>query len=41
MSATPETVRVEDHFAGKAAIVRETYDRALAVLGTIGSFRRL
>jgi len=27
---------VDDHFAGKSPAVRETYDRLLAALGTIG-----
>ena len=36
MSTVPETVRVDDHFAGKPPAVRETYDRLLAVLGEIG-----
>jgi hypothetical protein len=27
---------VDDHFAGKSAVARETYDRLLAVLETVG-----
>jgi hypothetical protein len=37
VSTVPETVRVDDHFAGKLPAVRETYDRLLEVLGEIGS----
>jgi Domain of unknown function (DUF5655) len=36
VSAIPETITVDSHFAGKPSAIREIYERLLAVLKEIG-----